>query len=323
MKESNYQIMKKQYWNKGFTLAELLIVVAIIGVLVAISIPIFSGQLEKAREATDAANIRSQYAEVMADAIMDSRDVNKNHTTYEPIQLRQQKNEWQSTGLKTNLEGVFGEVVGQYPKAGGLAWVEYSASKNYSILHYDGENGNTGGSNSGSEGSETIPPNPTTPTNPITPMTPTKPDPTTKPDKEPITGDDSGNKPESGTGHETPEQKIEFPAKTWPEQGSFSTSKGDIYFYNGKIYISAADNINLNANGSPEKGGWYEWNFINPNGTTLTRENVNAQGNIEGGVHRGDLFVDDDGSIYVMSITTEWQNAPKGDEGNWIKIRIN
>ena len=33
--------------NKGFTLAELLIVVAIIGVLVAISIPIFSKQLEK------------------------------------------------------------------------------------------------------------------------------------------------------------------------------------------------------------------------------------------------------------------------------------
>lgn len=54
----------------------------------------------------------------------------------------------------------------------------------------------------------------------------------------------------------------------------------------------------------------------------LTRKNVNTQGNIEGGVHRGDLFVDD-GSIYVMSITTEWQNAPKGDEGNWIKIRIN
>lgn len=54
----------------------------------------------------------------------------------------------------------------------------------------------------------------------------------------------------------------------------------------------------------------------------MTRKNVNTQGNIEGGVYRGDLFVDD-GSIYVMSITTEWQNAPKGDEGNWIKIRIN
>ena len=51
--------------------------------------------------------------------------------------------------------------------------------------------------------------------------------------------------------------------------------------------------------------------FVSPNGLC-----------IEGGVHRGDLFVDD-GSVYDMSITTEWQNAPKGDEGNWIKIRIN
>lgn len=55
--------------RKGFTLAELLIVVAIIGVLVAISIPIFSSQLEKSREATDLANVRSAYAEVMAAAI--------------------------------------------------------------------------------------------------------------------------------------------------------------------------------------------------------------------------------------------------------------
>ena len=42
--------MKKK---KGFTLAELLVVVAIIGVLVAVSIPIFSKQLEKSRIATD------------------------------------------------------------------------------------------------------------------------------------------------------------------------------------------------------------------------------------------------------------------------------
>ena len=63
-------------------------------------------------------------------------------------------------------------------------------------------------------------------------------------------------------------------------------------------------------------------NIVFADSTILTRKNVNTQGNIEGGVYRGDLFVDD-GSIYVMSITTEWQNAPKGDEGNWIKIRIN
>ncbi|MBQ3120182.1 MAG: prepilin-type N-terminal cleavage/methylation domain-containing protein [Peptococcaceae bacterium] len=55
--------------KKGFTLAELLIVVAIIAVLVAIAIPVFTGQLEKAREAADIANIRAAYAEACLDAI--------------------------------------------------------------------------------------------------------------------------------------------------------------------------------------------------------------------------------------------------------------
>lgn len=49
--------------EKGFTLAELLIVVAIIGVLVAISIPIFTSQLEKSRDAVTASNVRAAYAE--------------------------------------------------------------------------------------------------------------------------------------------------------------------------------------------------------------------------------------------------------------------
>ena len=54
---------------KGFTLAELLIVVAIIAVLVAISIPIFTSQLHKAKVATDWANLRAYYAEIQADFI--------------------------------------------------------------------------------------------------------------------------------------------------------------------------------------------------------------------------------------------------------------
>lgn len=57
-------MLKKLKKNKkGFTLAELLIVVAIIGVLVAISIPIFTSQLEKSRDAVTLANLRSAYAE--------------------------------------------------------------------------------------------------------------------------------------------------------------------------------------------------------------------------------------------------------------------
>ena len=57
--------MFKKLNKKGFTWAELLIVVAIIGVLVAIAIPVFTSQLEKSREATDMANVRSAYAEVV------------------------------------------------------------------------------------------------------------------------------------------------------------------------------------------------------------------------------------------------------------------
>ncbi len=55
--------------NKGFTLAELLIVVAIIGVLVAISIPIFTNQLERSRDAVSVSNIRNAYAWAMAEYI--------------------------------------------------------------------------------------------------------------------------------------------------------------------------------------------------------------------------------------------------------------
>lgn len=55
--------------NKGFTLAELLIVVAIIAVLVAVAIPVFTSQLERSRRAATAANIRAAYAEATADMI--------------------------------------------------------------------------------------------------------------------------------------------------------------------------------------------------------------------------------------------------------------
>ena len=66
--------------RKGFTLAELLVVVAIIAVLVAIAIPIFTAQLEKAKQATDAANIRAAYAEASI-AALESTDGTGTATT--------------------------------------------------------------------------------------------------------------------------------------------------------------------------------------------------------------------------------------------------
>lgn len=65
-------LIKKVRGNKkGFTLAELLVVVAIVGILVAISIPVFTAQLSKARKATNQANMR---AAAVAQYLTDSAD---------------------------------------------------------------------------------------------------------------------------------------------------------------------------------------------------------------------------------------------------------
>lgn len=56
-------MLKKLNNKKGFTLMEMLIVVAIIAVLVAIAIPVFNGALTKSKEAADVANIRAAYAD--------------------------------------------------------------------------------------------------------------------------------------------------------------------------------------------------------------------------------------------------------------------
>ncbi len=91
----------KKLNKKGFTLAELLIVVAIIAVLVAISIPVFTSQLEKAREATDAANLRAAYAEVITAGLTGEGE------TQRRVKLTQTQSKWQTT---TIADGKIGGV---------------------------------------------------------------------------------------------------------------------------------------------------------------------------------------------------------------------
>ena len=59
MNELRKKLQQKRKSGKGFTLMEMLIVVAIIAILVAIAIPTFNASLEKARAATDQANART------------------------------------------------------------------------------------------------------------------------------------------------------------------------------------------------------------------------------------------------------------------------
>lgn len=85
--------------------------------LVAISIPIFNSQLEKSREATDAANIRAAYAEVMTAAL--EEDV-PNYT--KDVNIQQKGAEWVSTiDWPAGLSGADADVV-----VGGKATIKYT-----------------------------------------------------------------------------------------------------------------------------------------------------------------------------------------------------
>ncbi|MDD6674793.1 MAG: prepilin-type N-terminal cleavage/methylation domain-containing protein [Lactimicrobium massiliense] len=132
--------------KKGFTLAELLIVVAIIGVLVAISIPIFTSQLEKAREATDLANVRSAYAEISAAALSedaaptDTTNIDFDRTGSENayvytavVKLTQKENGWKTANGDKAVAGV--TAIGS-PTAGGTATVTVTEATGATTIEY-------------------------------------------------------------------------------------------------------------------------------------------------------------------------------------------
>ena len=110
--------------KKGFTLAELLIVVAIIGVLVAISIPIFSAQLEKSREAVDLANVRAAYAEVTAAYL------GNDSATTKDVSIAQTQSGWQ--GSNSTIAGSIS--VPDYSKSCSTYTVSINDSGTVSIL---------------------------------------------------------------------------------------------------------------------------------------------------------------------------------------------
>lgn len=91
-------ILMKQNKN-GFTLMEMLIVIAIIAVLIAVAIPVFASQLEKTREATDLANVRSAYAQVSTEALLGDSE------TTVTVNLKQKQADWQSVD-PVNIGGI-------------------------------------------------------------------------------------------------------------------------------------------------------------------------------------------------------------------------
>jgi prepilin-type N-terminal cleavage/methylation domain-containing protein len=117
----NYLKLRKEELKKrgakGFTLMEMLIVVAIIAVLIAIAIPVFTSQLENARDATSVANIRSAYAEAQTAYITKDKvsthnavydETNKTVTVKKVRIESNQKNNWSNQAEKLPFYSVLG-----------------------------------------------------------------------------------------------------------------------------------------------------------------------------------------------------------------------
>ncbi|MDD4844007.1 MAG: prepilin-type N-terminal cleavage/methylation domain-containing protein [Anaerotignum sp.] len=106
--------MKLLKTKKGFTLMEMLIVIAIIAILVAIAIPTFSGALKKAKYTADVANVRAWYAEEQIKE-MNNPTTNTLATTY--------------SDTKIQLTGAHAYVAG-------------TSAEDFKITYYSGDNTN-------------------------------------------------------------------------------------------------------------------------------------------------------------------------------------
>lgn len=100
---------------------EMLIVVVIIAVLVAVAIPTFTSSLERSREATDLANVRSAYGKVSLAALLDGSK------TTETVSLTQKQVDWQTPGT-ISIGGITKDSPrwNGTPKAGGSCKVYYT-----------------------------------------------------------------------------------------------------------------------------------------------------------------------------------------------------
>lgn len=202
--------------NKGFTLAELLIVVAIIAILVAISLPLFSSQIAKANLQADQTHVSAAKASAVAEYLdTNSHDTityyfdagiamaNKNNSEgiagYGKSTKEPYKNQTGADGIPVNEDGsknIIQVIVGNNGTVMSTRWVPM-------------------GTNSNSQGGGSISPIPV---------------PTATPN--PSSSDEVIN-------------QIITNAGTWPTKTNPGyIVRGNVYTYNGEYYVAAKDEYN-------------------------------------------------------------------------------
>ena len=311
---------------KGFTLAELLIVVAIIGVLVAIAIPIFTGQLERSREAVDLSDVRSAYAEVMMAAITgdttakytkDDKQTIWNNGNYSitVAPLRQQKDGWQ-TPLPITIGGVSSG-------AGEPQWVGNPGPKGSCVITYhpaegtnseyvsfvwsggtSGDNGNSGTDNDGDNSKPEI-----------TPGSGTNGE---KNFETIITDSQYGDWPERPANDNSSTVRLAV------IDGQVVRYNGAYYFYHGRETVNRTFNYYdyFSPTNDIGKGRFQELTGMVHYENEGTEEGV-SEPSLKT-LRAGDLYQSDDGKIYVYHAGSEVNAVPPSSstKGNWTQLII-
>ena len=116
--------MLKKFTNKkGFTLMEMLIVVAIIAVLVAVAIPTFTSSLNKAKAGVDLANIRSGYANAQIIAMTEGSEAKSTYSLNKDGTVTEGDTGTYKTQSDSKYVAAGTSIAGQFTvEAGGVTW---------------------------------------------------------------------------------------------------------------------------------------------------------------------------------------------------------